>query len=328
MQKVQNRKNEVEEHFLDDKSFEDQRPSENHSSEIIKVENEIFSQDDSNISKVKKIDVHINECMIKTYLPIYQLRVINEYGLMFNLIHPNVIKMLGISTGAGNVNPSILYECCEMNLYQFFTIQKDDPQSDNEKENYELDLDKQLIFFIYQIAEGMNYIHSKDIVLCGLNPYNIMISTNSRIKICSCLNSFKKNDEDHEIIRFDDNLINSFLAPEIQNDNYDEKVDVFSFGLLMFYILNKGQIPNTEDNSINIPKTFTQFSKDLINNCLDLSPRNRPDFNTICEMIKENIDNILNISDENKKNAVIMNVEQIIRILNNEIQGIYNSQKI
>lgn len=319
-------------HFLDDESFEDQKPNENQSSEIIKVENEIFSHDDYNVSKVKKINVHIKDCMIKKYLFKHQRRVIIEHHLMYKLIHPNVIRILGLNQGTGKVNPSILYEYCEMNLHQFFTKheqnmkrfdQKDDPQSDNKKKNYELDLDKQLIFFIYQIAEGMNFIHSKDIILCGLNPYNIMISENNRIKICSCLNSFMKQDDGHEIIKDDDDeFINDFLAPEIQNDHFDEKVDVYSFGLLVLYILNKGKIPNTEENPINIPITFTQFSKDLIRECLNSSSTKRPDFNTICKKIKKNIANMLNISDENKKDVVITNVEHDIRTLDKDIQSL------
>lgn len=326
------RKNEVEKHFLEDESFEDQKPNENQSSEIIKVENEIFRQNDYNVSKVKKINVHIKNCMIKKYLFIHQRRVNIEYDLMYRLIHPNVIRMLGINRGLGKENPSILYEYCEMNLHQFFIKheqemrifdQKDDPQSDNKKKKYELDLDKQLIFFIYQIAEGMNFIHSKDIVLCGLNPINIMISENNRIKICSCLNSCMKQDEDHEIIEDDDDeFINYFLAPDIQNDHFDEKVDVYSFGLLVLYILNKGKIPYTEENPINIPKRFTQFSKDLIRECINSSSTKRPDFNTICKKIKKNIANMLNISDENKKNVVITNVENEIRTLNEDIQSL------
>lgn len=65
---------------------------------------------------------------------------------------------------------------------------------------------------------------------------------------------------------------NKFMGPEIiAEEDYNEKVDVYSFGVLVFYTLSGGQLPKIKTPQIfrekkaEIPSSFTEFAKDLIN---------------------------------------------------------------
>ena len=59
-----------------------------------------------------------------------------------------------------------------------------------------------------------------------------------------------------------------FMAPEIVNEeDYDEKVDVYSFGVLLFFLLNNGDLSKIKivdifrGKKIDLPEKFTQFAK-------------------------------------------------------------------
>ena len=55
-----------------------------------------------------------------------------------------------------------------------------------------------------------------------------------------------------------------------------------------------------------IPSEFTQFSKDLINSCQNFNPSQRPSFNDICNILKENNYNLFDLDEESKKNALYL----------------------
>lgn len=96
---------------------------------------------------------------------------------------------------------------------------------------------------IYQIAEGMKYIHSKKVIHRDLKPTNILLSSDGTVKICDFGISKLMTIEEQTMTRGLGSQ--KFMAPEILNeeDNYDEKVDVYSFGVVVFFVLSSGQLP-------------------------------------------------------------------------------------
>lgn len=84
-----------------------------------------------------------------------------------------------------------------------------------------------------------------------------------------------------------------FMAPEIINeeDHYDEKVDVYSFGVLVLFVLNGGDITCIKIGDIfkgkkaDVPASFTPFARQLIGDCLSFESKDRPSFSDIVNMI-------------------------------------------
>lgn len=200
--------------------------------------------------------------------------MMNEYELLHFLDHPNVLKTYGIFMSDENLPPSILLEhCCQ----------------DIGKVIKEKTLSKVRInFIIYQIVEAMKYIHFKKIIHRDLKPTNILIDKNGTVKICDFgISKYVDPDDFHSSMTKCLGTL-FFMAPEILNesDHYDEKIDIYSFGVLIYFIIN-GEMPNITIPQIcagkkaHIPTTMNRLSRNLINSCWNFDPAKRPSFKQI-----------------------------------------------
>ena len=100
------------------------------------------------------------------------------------------------------------------------------------------------------------------------------------------------------------------MDPELLRGStkYNEKVDIYSFGVLVFYILTEGKYPKigpvemANGKKATIPDCINEISKQLILKCWSSIPEDRPDFNEIIGFIKKNdfllIDEVKNRSQE------------------------------
>lgn len=86
-----------------------------------------------------------------------------------------------------------------------------------------------------------------------------------------------------------------FMAPELfqRKNGYNEKVDVYSFGVLIYFIVSKGEYPvvNIADivlgKQFPIPNTFNKITKTIIQSCISQSPDDRPSFDDLyCTLTK------------------------------------------
>ena len=204
---------------------------------------------------------------------------IGEYEIMNLLNHPNILKALGIFFSDGEMPPAILLEYCPTNLYKAIKNKALSPV--------------QIACAIYQIAEGMKYIHFRKIIHRDLKPSNILIATDGTIKISDFGISKLMTPEMSMTVGIG---TNKYMAPEIitEEDSYDEKVDVYSFGVLVFFILNNGELPKIKTGEIlrgkkaEIPSSFSEFVKNLINSCWNFKPSDRPSFKEICSLMEKN----------------------------------------
>ena len=176
--------------------------------------------------------------------------------------------------------PGILFEYCEKNLEDIIQCEK----LSNEK----------TVFIIYQIAEGMRFAHSKKIIHRNLKPTNILFTEKT--------NEFTVKITDFgtpDLLSIEEQLSScisisqKFMAPELfdEEKNYTEKVDVYSFGVLVYYILSEGKLPKIKlldflsGKKPQIPSNFTPLAKELINACWSFQPENRPSFIDILDLI-------------------------------------------
>ena len=230
---------------------------------------------------------------------------IKEYEIMNMLDHPNILKAFGIYLRSKNRPPSILLEFCKCNLEAAI--------------NDKLFSNVDIAFVIYQIAEGMKYVHKLKIIHRNLKPTNILIATDGTIKISDF--GISKLMTPEEITMTMGVGTQKFMAPEIINeDEYNEKVDVYSFGVLVFYILSGGKMPKITVTQIGngkkaeIPSDFTQSAKNLINECWNFDPADRPSFEDICRKLVLNAGSLLKFSNQEIKNVndLIQNHQQRI----------------
>lgn len=148
-----------------------------------------------------------------------------------------------------------------------------------------------------QVAFGVKYLHDLGIIHRDLKPDNIMISTESKLPI------FKLMDFGlSKVLGYNEEVRDSygtlvFSSPEIvKREPYDTRVDVWSLGVMIFYIIT-GNLPFDDDqnnlkrivsNIINKEiffysgrwNTVSRDCIDLIKRCLEKSMANRCDIDS------------------------------------------------
>ena len=261
------------------------------------------SESMNNLEKIEKIgDGSSGEIFKVAKKVIYALKVmktegksveefrqfINEYGIMNILDHPNILKTYGIFLSNETTPPSFLLEFCPMNLDKVIKSKKFTKI--------------QIVFSIYQIAEGMKYVHFRKVIHRDLKPTNILVTSDGTIKISDFGISKLMSAEEQSMTK---GLgTQKFMAPEIINEEeYDEKVDVYSFGVIAYFIISGGEMPNNKIRDIclgkkaDIPSSFTRFATELIKSCWEFDPKKRPSFINICEDIERSRFNLLELNN-------------------------------
>jgi serine/threonine protein kinase len=152
---------------------------------------------------------------------------------------------------------------------------------------------------ILGIVHGMNVVHSKRIIHRDLAPKNVILDRVTHYpKICDFGLSRRKRPEDMMTSCVGTPL---YRAPEVfKEEQYTEKVDVFSFGVMLYEIVTgrriyptAGDFPTlrervTQGKMPLIPSEVAPFVSNLISSCWSLEADERPTFGDILCRLQEN----------------------------------------
>lgn len=214
-------------------------------------------------------------------------KFINEYESINKFNHLNILQTNSVFYNNEKNTFSILYNYCPFNLEQAI-IKK-------------MFTNAQIVYLIYQIASVMKFIHSKQIIHRNLIPSNILISEDGTVKICGFEISHLMAIKDQVLIYGQENL-----APELLNENeYDQKADVFSFGIIVFFMLTGGDFPCTSSGNVK----FTELAQQLCEACWSVEPKNRPSFGVICDILEQNNFNLASLHPQETERVVILSAQ-------------------
>ena len=156
------------------------------------------------------------------------------------------------------------------------------------------------IAVIYEVADALNQAHLQGISHLNLNPENILIDSENQAKVTDFGVSSLINFNSPEMIRQKFGSSFQFLAPEIFQCTKinDEKVDVYSLGIVIYYIIANGELPNVEINDQNkvkidlssFPGNFNEYASGLICKCCSMDPEERPSLADIVSNLEESFD--------------------------------------
>lgn len=244
-------------------------------------------------AKLYKKRITEKEMVIKSLFPDkINKKFIREIDVMNRLHHPCLCSLIAtniIESDESNVEINLLLPyLCNNSLDDLMKM------ADNQQWNITTKMKA-----LYGIACGMAYMHSLKAIHRDLKPSNILLDENYEIRI-SDFGLSRFWNEGNSILT---NFIGTpyYMAPELINDDdkYNEKVDVYSFSIIMYQVLYKYELPAAKNvfnffskviNGQRLPfdKFRFQYGEELynlINQCWLGSPSSRPSFTDILELI-------------------------------------------
>ena len=208
-------------------------------------------------------------------------------AILKQLSHPHIVEILEIATlqEHGTV---IVMERLDQNLQMYLEVH-----------GGKLSRERQIAMCL-QIADTVHYLHSQQppVVYCDLTAKNVLISQDGIVKLCAATSVATLPPSGY----FDEPQPGAavYMPPEalvVKNAHYNEKIDVFSLGVLMLEIATQ-QPPAFNLAGIGIVPEIDRRAKDLsllpedhplksiILQCLR-DPRERPNSGTVLRMLKE-----------------------------------------
>ena len=217
---------------------------------------------------------------------------ISECELLFRFQHPCIIHVYSVNFGDENHKASMILKLEKTSL-------------ENAIRNNELsNEDKNRI--TVEIVLGMRYIHKNNFMHRDLKPSHILLSKKNHARISNL--SLAKEEKPGESREAGIGTL-KFMAPEVLNeeDNYTRKIDVYSFGIILIYIVT-GEYPAFTLRSVMsgqppaLPENIVKWTRELITSCLSFEPEKRPSFDEIFGIMKENNFNLF--SDSKGRNLM------------------------
>lgn len=205
----------------------------------------------------------------------------NEINILSTLKnHENIIKFYGISETKELLG--IVLEYCECTLYDII------------EKRIRIPL-KQKIDYLIQIIDGLEHLHQRNYIHRDIKLENILLS-NHKIKICDfglTIHSLKNH---HSFVG-----TSFYLPPELFHQKiikYNEKTDIYSFGMLMYLLLYDKTYPidkeldyfkNIQENNDyrpNLEGVIPSLIKNLISITWNTDPNKRPSLKEIKNKLK------------------------------------------
>ncbi|OHT13899.1 TKL family protein kinase [Tritrichomonas foetus] len=222
----------------------------------------------------KNFDVAI-KILHRRSLSTYDLEMYRrEIFSMSVLIHPSLVRFCGYTTEPPFC---VLTEYMENGSLYDFLYEHPNNLTATHKTLIALD-----------IARGLEFLHGRGVIHRDLKSLNILLDGRKRAKICDFgLIRMKTNDPMTGLVG-----TSHWMAPEVlmSSPYYDEKVDIYSFGILMWELLtNERPYENDcldaaqitmmileQNKRPPIPPNTPPDLKRLIERCWDRDPKLRP----------------------------------------------------
>ncbi|XP_045030949.1 uncharacterized protein LOC116918682 [Daphnia magna] len=180
-----------------------------------------------------------------------------EMNTHIDLDHVNVVKLLDVADSADNRFTHLALELCAGTLMDYCEKKYSGPKLPPDE------------LVLYQIANGLHYIHSRNLVHRDIKPENILISMTTPVQMKVSDLSFVKKTRDDIFSQSKIRGTLPWMAPEtlkvlIDTENKSAelpngtiKSDTFSSGCVFFYFLTRGTHPFGK-NQVSAPANISK----------------------------------------------------------------------
>lgn len=159
------------------------------------------------------------------------------------------------------------------------------------------DLDTQTcLSFALTISKTMQRLHSVGIIHRDIKPHNFLLDENKKeIVLCDFGEARNKGEKMTPVVG-----TREYMAPEVSTDTYDHKVDVYSFGKLLWHMVTK-TVPLVNENLLKYDKNVPPDLERLIKSCCMNPAKDRPEFSDITRTLQQYIRQISGSGGSSKK---------------------------
>ncbi|XP_050207031.1 serine/threonine-protein kinase STY13-like [Mercurialis annua] len=253
---------------------------------------------------VKQVAVKLVDWGDETRLPlphIASLRtaVKQEASVWYHLDHPNVSKLIGAVTDISE--EELKGRCSHSGMPMKMCCFVTDYYPGGTLKSYLWKRKRRLPFkkfmqFALQLARGLSYLHSKNIVHRDVKTDNVLLDKNRTLKITdfgvSRIQALNPNEMTGGLGTF------GYMAPEVFcNKPYDKKSDVYSFGICLWEIYccspAYGSITFSKFTAVvyenlrpEIPRNCPVSLVNLMRRCWETDPWRRPDMEEVVSILE------------------------------------------
>jgi serine/threonine protein kinase len=235
--------------------------------------------------RVSGTEIAVKEFLIKSDR--VQKDFVNEIESLKKLNHPCIVEMKGCCLPSGNETAKIIME------YVGGGTLKRLLRTDVRAPRWWTSTRKAIT--IAGIVHGMKYVHSEGFIHRDLKPTNILLDDDRNVKI-SDFGSSRPYEVDLTMTSAGTPL---YMAPEVGEGHYDMKVDVYSFGIILYELVSGNGMFSNEGNKMklfgmmqcgkrpDIPDHVLPMSREMIEKCWSEDATKRPSFKEILETLEE-----------------------------------------
>eukprot|EP00912_Choanoflagellata_sp_UC4_P000274 UC4_evm2s173 len=153
---------------------------------------------------------------------------------------------------------------------------------------------------LYQVAQGLMYMHNKQFIHMGLTCSQILLANNNKIKLTGLdfAHELPKGQENLKMT-LSTNLPTKWLSIEsLQDKTFSFKTDIWTFGVVFWEFFSYGAEPlgpiSNKDVLANllkgvryrIPDNCPEEVYKIFYQCWDKNPKNRPSLNYLCTVLQ------------------------------------------
>lgn len=207
--------------------------------------------------------VAIKEIFYKNFTKIEKEHLQTEIEIMKKVNHKNIIKLIDVITKSNENSVYIITEFCDRGTLHDLLYEHDKNLTEEKIQNY-----------TKQLAEGLRYLQSFNVVHRDLKLTNILLTKDNIIKIADF--GFAKEANDNSLMK---TLCGSpgFMAPEILfHYKYNNKSDLWSLGMIVYHLIYKAHPYDPVSNIVELThkiknvKITYPYRRDVSDDCISL----------------------------------------------------------
>eukprot|EP00980_Cylindrotheca_fusiformis_P002931 scaffold681_cov130-Cylindrotheca_fusiformis.AAC.7 len=225
-----------------------------------------------------------------------------EISVLKSLRHPNIVLLLAYSATENlEVMISELMKCSLLDIFKAHIVNGSKMKKQDQ------------LVYAKHLAQGMLYLHTcrPPIIHRDLKPANLLIDHSGVLKVAdfglATVRPDPKQGVSEVFMMTGEAGSYRFMAPEVfRHENYTETVDVYSFAMILYYLLD-GKPPWPYLNGLiavrkaahdgerpEVPRNWDQRLHDLLQECWSETPTARPPFKQVLKVINDYASTLMN----------------------------------